>query len=385
MQPSTSLSDDPRWSRLREQMPVTRRFAYFDHAAVAPLSGPAQQAIIQWAQEAAEQGDLAWGRWNKRVEEVRQAAARLVGAENSEIALVHNTTEGIHFVAEGIRWQPGDNVVTLRSEFPSNLYPWMNLAERGVECRQVTTDREQLDLDQLDRAIDDRTRLVTLSWVGYATGWRNDLDAVAELVHRRGAWLFVDAIQGLGAFPLDVTKTPIDFLAADGHKWLLGPEGAGIMYVRRERLESLRPLGVGWNSVVHAGEFGRADLELKPTAGRYEGGSMNMVGLLGLGASLDLLFELSIDAIGERLIEVTDRLCARLTAAGAKVASCREPGRASGIVAFEWPDRDPQAVKSRLLRHDVAVNCRDGRLRVSPHAYTNEADIDRLIEGLQAV
>ena len=381
---SSLLPNDPGWTRMRECMPVARRWAYFDHAAVAPLSGPAQQAIQSWAAEAASEGDVVWPRWDRRIEEVRQLAARLLGAEPAEVALIHNTTEGIHFVAEGMRWQQGDNVVTLASEFPSNLYPWMNLAERGVECRTLEIDRERLDLRALDQAIDGRTRIVSLSWVGYATGWRNDLDAVADLVHQRGAWLFVDAIQGLGAFPLNVKDTPIDFLAADGHKWLLGPEGAGIFFVRQDRLEALRPVGVGWNSVKHAGDFGNRQFELKPTAARYEGGSMNMVGLVGLGASLELLIELSVEKIGRRLIEVTDRLCERLERAGANVASSREVGRASGIVAFDWPGIDPQVVKRRLLRRNVVVNCRDGRLRVSPHAYTNDEDLERLLAGLQA-
>ena len=159
------------------------------------------------------------------MEDVRRLGAQLVGADPTEIALVRNTTEGITLVAEGYRWRPGDNVVTLDNEFPSNLYPWMNLAERGVETRRVVTDNGRVDLDRIRDACDARTRIVSVSWVGYASGWRSNLDDLAEVAHRRGALLFVDAIQGLGVFPLDVSQTPLDFLAADGHKWLLGPEG----------------------------------------------------------------------------------------------------------------------------------------------------------------
>ena len=195
---------------------------------------------------------------------------------------MRNTTEGINLVAEGFPWRDGDNMVTLADEFPSNQYPWMNLSSRGVECRRVPTIDGRVDLAAIERACDARTRIVAISWVNFAHGWRNDLDALAELAHRRGAHLFVDAIQALGVFPLDVRRTPIDFLAADGHKWLLGPEGAGLFDVRREHLEKLRPLGLGWNSVSQGRDYNRIELTVKDTAARYEGGSYNMAGLLGL-------------------------------------------------------------------------------------------------------
>lgn len=370
------------WEDFRRQMPITERWAYFDHAAVAPLSKPAFDAIEKWSREATQEGTVVWGGWNRAVERTRRAAAKLIGAEPAEIALVHNTTEGIGFVAEGLSWRERDNVITLSSEFPSNVFPWMNLATRGVECRLLPCENERLDLAALERMIDARTRLVSVSWVGYLTGWRNDLEALVELAQRRGVLLFVDAIQGLGVTPLDVRQTRIDFLAADGHKWMLGPEGAGIFYVKREHLDRLRPLMVGWNSVVQSGDFTRLDYDLKPTATRYEGGSQNMVGLLGFGASLEMLVAYGTQAIHERLVEVTDLLCERLAGIGALVASSREPLRKSGIVSFEMPGKDPQVLRQELLDVGVVANCRGGRMRASPHAYTNEADIERLIAGL---
>jgi selenocysteine lyase/cysteine desulfurase len=371
------------WDAFRRQMPIARRWAYFDHAAVAPISQPARAAILKYVEQAAEQGDTVWPEWDRGVEQLRDSAARLIGAELDEIALIPNTTAGINIVAEGFPWQAGDNVVTLADEFPSNQYPWMNLAERGVECRRLETDSGRLDLDRLAEACDARTRLVSLSWVGYATGYRHDLDAVAEVVHRRGALLFVDAIQGLGVFPLDVSQTPIDFLAADGHKWMLGPEGAGMMYVRREHLDRLRPLGVGWHSVSQAQDFTHVELNLKPSAERYEGGSQNMVGMIGLGASLDLLLELGAANIARRLLEVTDSICERLTALGCRVHSRREGEFRSGIVSVEVPDADPMAVRRHCLDREVVLSCRAGRLRISPHAYTNEEDIDRLTRAVR--
>ncbi len=261
----------PDWDDFRRQMPVARRWAYFDHAAVCPLPQPAFAALSALAADMTENGDAHWLRWAQQVENVRRTSARLLGAEPAEIALVRNTTEGINLVAEGFPWQPGDNVVTLADEFPSNQYPWLNLASRGVETRRVAVTEGRVEIERLAAACDARTRIVSVSWVGYASGWRNDLDALVELAHCRGAYLFVDAIQGLGVFPLDVRKTPIDFLAADGHKWLLGPEGAGIFYLRREHLELLRPLGLGWNS-VRGNDFNHIDLTLKDSAARVRGG-----------------------------------------------------------------------------------------------------------------
>jgi selenocysteine lyase/cysteine desulfurase len=270
-------------------MPVTARWVYLDHAAVAPIPAPAQQAIAHWADEAAHDGATRWPEWDRRVHEVRGLAARLIATDEDEIALVHNTTAGISLVAEGFPWQSGDNVVTLANEFPSNLYPWMNLASRGVETRRVAVDRGRVDVDRIAEACDERTRIVAASWVGFASGWRNDVAQLARVAHDNGALLFLDAIQGLGVFPLDVRATNVDFLAADGHKWLLGPEGAGILFIRREHLDRLRPLGVGWHSVGHDHDFDRIEPDWKPSAARYEGGSENTPGFIGLRASLQLL------------------------------------------------------------------------------------------------
>lgn len=366
-------------------MPVAERWAYFDHAAVAPLPAPVHAAVARWLDEAARDGDVHWTRWRQQVEQARRLAARLIGAAESEIALIHNTTEGVNLVAEGFPWRQGDNVVLPAGEFPTNLYPWLNLASRGVQTRIVPTDNERLDLDRLDEACDARTRIVAASWVGYATGWRNDVAGLADVAHRRGALLFLDAIQGLGVFPLDVSQVPVDFLAADGHKWLLGPEGAGVLYVRRQHLDLLRPLGVGWNSVQHAGEYTNPQLVLKPAAGRYEGGSYNMAGIAGLAAALEFLGEFGPEAISRRLLEVTDAVCRRLEDFGAVIASCREGARRSGIVAFQVPGRDSLEIKRRCLERGIAFTCRAGRIRLSPHAYANDEDIERLMAALRDV
>lgn len=371
-------------------MPITGKWAYFDHSAVAPLSGPASRALRDWATEAAAEGDTRWPEWDRRVNATRQTAAELINASPDEIALVRSTTEGINLVAEGLDWRDGDNVVVLADEFPSNLYPWMQQAYRGVETRTVPTDLGRVDLDALRDACDDRTRVVSVSWVGYASGYRQPLDAIAEVAHEAGALFFLDAIQGLAIYPLDVAQTPIDFLSADGHKWMLGPEGAGVAYIRQAHLERLRPFGVGWNSVANAANFGQVDLDLKKSAARYEGGSANTPGHLALGASLDLLTAQPTADITAAVLDITDRIAERLPEVGARVASHRaiEPSGhdpRSGILAVDLAEGvDPTAARARLLEAGIVTSVRGGRLRLAPHAYTNGDDIDRLIDGLKS-
>ncbi len=370
------------WSTLREQFPVTRRWAFFDHAAVAPLSAPAQRAFVEYAADLAENGDVHESLWVRRVGEVRKLSARLLNADALDVAFVKNTSEGVGIVAEGFPWQPGDNIVTAAEEYPANIYPWMNLARRGVELRLVPSRGNRIAVDDIRALIDARTRLVSLSFVEFASGFRNDLDRIGALCRERGIFFFVDAIQGLGVFPLDVSRTPIDALSADGHKWLLAPEGAGVFWIRREWVDRLQPIGVGWHSVVNATDFSKIDFTLKPHAGRWESGTLNVPGIHALGASLELLLGQGIDAVAARVLELTDHLCERAKSAGLEVFSSRLPGEQSGIVSLTAPG-DARALVKRCKDAGIVINLRAGRLRVSPHCYNSHEEIDRLVQTLQ--
>lgn len=368
-------------------MPIAANVAYFDHAAVCPVSGPGTRAMSDWLAQAAELGDTVWLDWASAVERTRASAARLINADTDEIALVPNTTTGINFVAEGLDWRSGDNVVLLGDEYPSNVYPWMNQQTQGVEVRFVPTDFGRVDLDRLRETCDERTRVVSLSWVSFSTGYRHRFDQVGEIAHKVGAFFFLDAIQGLGVFPIDVASTPIDFLSADGHKWMLGPEGAGFAYIRKEHLDRLRPVGVGAMSVVGRYDFSTLDFRLRQNASRYEGGSLNMGGLISLGASLDFLAEWPAGKLAEAILDITDLAIEKLRGAGAKVLSHREAEISghdprSGIVSFTLPGRDPEEARSRCLAAGVALSCRGGRLRIAPHGYNDEDDLNRLVDAL---
>jgi selenocysteine lyase/cysteine desulfurase len=374
------------WQEFRGEMPVCQRYAYFDHAAVSPLPNTSAEAVRLWLQESVDSGDAHWPAWAGRVEKARRTVAEGLNADSEEIAFVSSTTEGITMAAEGLDWRPGDQVVIFGDEFPTNIYPWLNLASRQVETVRVPAPRQPRPEDLLN-ACSEQTRLISISWVSFATGWRFDIASLVEQAHRRGILVFLDAIQGMGVFALDVKAIPVDFLAADGHKWMLGPEGAGVFYLRREHLERLRPIKVGWNSMVHAHNFQQTDWNLRPDAKRYEGGSQNMVGVHALGASLSLLSRFGwgcrSNSLGDRVVEIASLACDRLLSAGAVLHSERgDPSNCSGIVAFEMPGRDSQELRDKAFRADVVLSCRNGRLRIAPHAYNNQDDIDRLIDVL---
>lgn len=369
--------------RFRRQMPVTESCVYLDHAAVGPLTGPAAGAIRQYVEECVETGDKNWPAWAARVEQTRQAAADLLAAQPSEIALIHSTSEGITLVAEGLDWRAGDNVVIPAGEFPANVYPWLNLAQRGVELRQVEMPEREFDYQRIDEACDARTRLVSASWVGFANGYRLDPEVLSEIAHRHNAYFLLDAIQGMGVFPLDVTSMGIDFLSADGHKWMLGPEGAGIAYIRQDLLDQLRPCIVGWNSVVDRYNFQKIDMQLRPTAARYEAGSQNMVGQIGLGASLQMFVDLQLQTgeLGRYVVGRTLELKQKLQQLDADVFDLPEENQ-TGILLFNLPGIAPEQVREKLVQENVICSCRGGRVRVAVHGYNQSQDFEKLLSLL---
>jgi cysteine desulfurase / selenocysteine lyase len=371
------------WQAFRAHFSVTARWAFLDHAAVAAPPDVCASVMKEWADDKARNGVTSYHPWADRVEVTRRRAGRLLNADPLDICFVGSTTHGVGLIAEGFPWKAGDNVITVAEEYPSNQYPWMNLRDRGVEARSIASRGNRVDIADARDAMDARTRVLAISSVEFASGFRNDLIALGELCCQRGIFFFVDAIQSLGVIPLDVQQVPIDALAADGHKWLLGPEGAGIAFIRREWVDRLHATGVGWNSVVNYAEFSTIDLHLKPHAGRWEGGTVNAGAIAGMGESLQLLLDAGIENVRNRVFELTDYLCERAASVGAEVFSSRVPGEESGIVSLLTPGKDPKDLMRRCKAAGIVVNVRCGRLRVSPHAYNTLDEIDRLVEVLR--
>ncbi|HRX83732.1 MAG TPA: aminotransferase class V-fold PLP-dependent enzyme [Phycisphaerae bacterium] len=370
------------WAALREEFPITRNYNFQNHAAVAPMCTRAVQALERFCQENRDHAYLRGGAY-KEAERVRQAAARFIGANADEICFIKNTTEGLNFVANGLNWQSGDNVVTTSVEFPANVYCWQALKAHGVQVQMVFEENGRIPLESLLQAINARTRLVALSSVQYASGFRTDLAKLGEFCQEKGVLLCVDAIQSVGAVPLDVRTMNIDFLAADAHKWMCGPEGLGIFYVRKEMQGYLKPSCVGWLSMKNALDFDKYQFEYQDSAKRYDSGAYNLMGIHALGGALDLLGEIGMEKIHHRLMLLTDRLVEGVKAKGYHVVSSRQPGEASGIVAFTSELHDHEKIRQHLQsEHRTIIAVRSKRLRASPHFYTTEREIDQLVEAL---
>jgi cysteine desulfurase/selenocysteine lyase len=369
---------------IRKKFPITRHYNFQNHAAIAPLSGPAAESLAGYAHEVANSAYLE-GTYYRAAERVRQAAARLINADPEEVTFVKNTSEGINYVANGTQWVTGDNVVSTAMEFSANVYPWLALQARGVQLRRVADENGRIPFDRLAGAIDKRTRIVAISAVQFSNGFRIDLTRLGELCKEKGVLLFVDAIQALGVHPLDVRAMNVDFLAADGHKWLCGPEGAGIFYCKRELIGHLHPSEIGYLAMKHGYEFNEIRIDLRDDARRFDSGVYNLAGICALGGSLNLLLEIGIDQIQVRVKELTDRLVEGLHRKNWTVHSPRTATEWSGIVTFS-SDRDDLEARRKHLRTElrIVIASRLGRLRASPHFYNSAEEIDQLVDALPA-
>lgn len=376
-------ADDRPGSAFQSHFPVSKNVVYFNHAAVGPLSAPAYEAMARHARDQREFGALHWKEWYAEHARLRDSAARLIGATAAEIAILKNTSEGLSFVAEGLSWRDGDNVVTTDLEFPPNWTPWKRLERRGVECRVVESRGGAYVPEDIERLIDARTRLVTVSSVAFHNGFTSDLEAIGEICTRRGVLFCVDAIQSLGVLPIDVRKAKIDFLAADGHKWLCGPEGAAIFYVAAERRDELDVVELGWKHLAREGSFLRVALDLLPDSRRWEAGSLNTNGVYGVRASIDLLLEIGIDEVASRALAVATTLAEGLESIGWTLG--RPLPLRSPIVGATPPDVDRSILwyHRKLEEAGVVTAPREGMVRFSPHFYNAAEEAERVAAVLR--
>ena len=372
------------WKRLRSLFPVTENLVYLNHAGVAPISSRVDEAIRRYLDEATRLGASNYAKfYDREIERIRKRAALLINARADEIAFVKNTTEGLGIVAAGLDWQRGDEILTCDLEYPSNVYPWWSLRDRGVETVMMRSRNGRLPLETVEEALrSPRVRMLTLSSVEFGSGARNDLEALGKLCNDRGVLFCVDGIQSVGCLPVDVQQCGIDFLAADGHKWMLSVEGCGILFCAKRALELITPRVIGWRSVRNNRDFDNYHMDLQPGAGRFEEGTPNTVGIFGLGAAIDLLLEVGVPAIAERVLALTNRLVEGLSDRGAELRSPRGPSDASGIVSFSMPGETPGATVKRLHAKQIFVTERRGGVRASPHFYNSEDEIDQLLAAL---
>jgi selenocysteine lyase/cysteine desulfurase len=367
-----SFAADPRF-------PVSSNLIYLNHAAVSPLPRAAADALHHYTDDAMNWGSFHYPDWMAACEGVRTELARMIHCQTTEVALVKNTSEGIATIQMGLAWKPGDIIVAFREEFPANYYCWQLLEQRH-QC-QVRWLSIYDPLDVIDQACQG-ARLLAISWVNYLSGHRVNLEAIGEICHRRGVFFFVDAIQGLGAFPLDVKKCRIHALAADGHKWLLGPEGWGVLYVDQAVQDDIFPVEFGWTNVKHWADYSSRDMTLRPDAGRYEPGTLNIAGSFALRASMQLLNDEGIPSIAERILARSQHLAQAFTNKGYELLIPYDSPSASGILSARKPGQDSNQLVAHLKQHRILAAPRQGYIRFSPHFYLTTAALDEVVHLL---
>lgn len=366
----------------RDEFPITERFTYLNHAALGPLPRRTANIMGELANDFRDTGALAFEHWNTTVERTRGLIGQTLNVPATTVAFTKNTSQGLSIVAAGVPWQPGDVVVAVQGDFPANVYPWLGLQHLGVTIRFVPQRNGQVCLHDIEAALPG-ARLLAVSWIQYSTGFRIDVAALSQLCAQHNVLLCLDAIQGLGAWPLDLQAAPVDFCAFGGHKWLLAPQGVGGLYVNERVRDLLQPANVGWLGVDWP-DFSafHYDAPLVDTAARYEEGTRSLVGIAGLEQSLSLLLEANPQCVAQHLLRLTDRLVLGLDTLGYRVMTPLQPVHRSGIITFAHPHHRAQAIFDTLRAAQVICSVREGGVRLSPHLYNTEEEIDLVLATL---
>jgi selenocysteine lyase/cysteine desulfurase len=369
-----------------QAFPVARKRIFLAHAGVTSLPACAADAMTSYVAESSRD-QQEFGGVLKEIASTRADAAALLGADSGEIALLGPTSLGLSIFANGIDWKPGDEMVIYGEDYPANVYPWLNLRSRGVVIRYLRTESlGKITPESVEAALTPATRLVALASCHFQTGWRIDITAIGALLRKSGILFSLDAIQTLGAFPTPASE--VDFLSADAHKWLLGPLAAGIVYVAKERFETCRPTLLGsWN--VKSPDFqAQTSIEFEEGGRRYEPGVLNVAGIYGMRASINLIRSQGLDSISSLILERRDQLEEGLAGLDFEFLSPRRNETLrSGILTTRHPSKDPALLFAALERAQISASCRKTRdhgtwLRFSPHYYNTAAEIDRVLNVL---
>lgn len=369
---------------LRALFPVTERAIYLNHAAISAPPIPTIKAIQSQLADVSENGSVNFRHWIAVKENARRMVAGMLGARPEQVAFMRNTSDGLSTVANGLAWVRGDNLVTFRGEFPSNIYPWLRVRDAlGVEVRMCEERDGRIDIEELIGLIDDKTRIVAISQIQFASGFRADLERIGRAARAHDALLVVDVIQALGVVPIDVQADLLDVAAAACHKWLLTPEGVGLLYLSDRARERIQPTLVGWTSVPNPEDYGNFEQEWNRGTLAWETGTAPVALMHGLEASLKLLQEVGIGRIQAHLETLTDHLCERLRNTSYEVISSRRGAEKSQIVCI----RHRAGLNSMELYEHLKKRCiitapRGGRLRISPHLYNTIEEMDKLVEAL---
>lgn len=368
------------------EFPLEKNIIYLNHAAVAPWPARTRDAVIQFARENTSTGSANYLQWIETEQSLREKLAQLINAPSADdIALLKNTSEALSVVAHGLDWKSGDNIVTSNEEFPSNRIVWESLSEQGVQLRQVDLASAPTPEQALISQIDKNTRVLAISSVEYASGLRLDLQQLGNYCHRVGVLFCVDAIQSIGAVGLDVQSIEADFVMADGHKWMLGPEGIALFYVRPELRERLHLYQYGWHMVEEHMNFDTKQWKPANSARRFECGSPNMLGIHALNASIGLIQEIGMDVISARVLANSQYLVDKIQShTELELITRADSERLAGIITFRRAGVDSKQLYQSLMSQGIMCAYRGGGIRFSPHFYTHQSSLDKALDMLLA-
>jgi cysteine desulfurase/selenocysteine lyase len=371
--------------------PITRNCVYLNHAADGPLPGPVAHTLYTYIEDTSNFGNMHFARWTEHMRGAHRRMANMIRVRPDQVAMTASTSDGLTMIASGLRWQPGDKIISAECEFPSNVYPWLNLQEQGVQVHQVKMRENRIMVEDVLSSITERTRLVSLSLVEFSTGYRNDIAAIARYCHERGIICGIDAAQALGSLDIDAHMLGVDYLAAVSHKWLLGPHTTGILYVADDLEAQLHTVRKGWFSVQAPYDFFNYEQPLKAGMARFEHSTPNGLPILGLDAALGIFecIDGGMAAVEERILGLTSYAIAGLEGLDYPVVSPLGDGERSGIVCFklhpECQGLSPQQLVDELAARNIHVAARGDVVRISPHFYNTLEEIEVLLNALEVI
>jgi selenocysteine lyase/cysteine desulfurase len=371
-------------NEIRKLFPATQKYTYLNSAAVSPMPSTAVEAVRSQLDDVSLNGSLNYLEWVATKDRARALIASMLNVAPENIAFMRNTSDGFAALASGMTWNRGDNIVSFANEFPANFYPWRRVRDRfDVELRLAAEREGRIDLDELISMIDSNTRLVAISAVQYASGFNADLERIGKAAHAVDALFAVDIIQALGARGFDLPAAGVDVASGASHKWMCAPEGCGILYVSDDARDRVDPTFVGWISVETPWDFEDREQPFRPNALAWESGTGCSSLFYGLEQSVKLLTDTGLDRIEAYLDELTDYLCELLAGKKYEVISSRAPGEKSAIVCIRHLDGlTSNEIASRLQNENIIISPRGDRLRIAPHFYNNQEDIEKLAAAL---
>ncbi len=372
----------PDIDEIRKQFSITNNHFFFNHASISPMPQVTVRAIQEFNEDIMHHGNMHERRWIRQVEKTREMYARLINAEPNEIAFIKSTSQAISIICKGMKFRKGEKILTADVEFPANIYPWMAMTPKGVEIKFVGARDGRIDPKDIERSIDARTKIIALSLVEYGSGFRNYVEEIGEICKKRGIFFYLDGIQGVGAIPVDVKKFNVDFMSVAASKWLFGPQGVAILYIRKDIIDEIRYEEVSWRSVIEEESRKSYRMDSKGSARKFEGDNVNFSGIIGLGATLKFREKIGNNNIYRMLSKNVDLIFEELKRRKYLIFGPVSRSERAGIISVTHSEFSCEELVRRLRAENIIVSIRNNHLRISPHFYQTEDELDFLFEVL---